>query len=69
MPCQTIAWTTPLAALEPLVDPMLAMLTNAPEDDEPLSEEDRASLAEGAAAYQWGEAISSNEARRRHGIS
>ena len=57
------------AALEPLVDPMLLVLMNAPEDDEPLTDEDREAIAEGVAEYRRGDFIGAAEAKRRHGIS
>jgi hypothetical protein len=56
-------------AEELAADPMLRVLAEAPEDDEPLTDEERASIEEGVAAYQRGEAISANEAKRRHGVS
>jgi hypothetical protein len=48
-----------------LVDPMLVVLANAPEDDEPLTDEDREAVAE----HRRGEFISAAEAKRRHGIA
>jgi hypothetical protein len=45
------------AALEPLIDPMLAVLLNAPEDDEPLTDEDLAAIAEGKADVERGDVV------------
>jgi hypothetical protein len=42
------------------------MLT-APEDDEPLDEEDLAALAEAEAAFERGESISLEEFERKYG--
>ena len=57
------------AALEPLADPMLVALMNAPEDDEPLTDEDREAIAEGVAEYRRGDYVSAADAKRRHSIS
>ena len=42
---------------DPAADPLLSVLINAPEDDEPLSDEDLAAIAEGKAAVDRGEVI------------
>jgi len=57
------------AALEPLVDPMLVMLMNAPEDDETLTDEDLAAIAEGKADIERGDIVSANDMKRRFGIA
>ncbi len=44
-------------ALEPLVDPLLAVLLNAPLDDESLTDEDRAAIAEGEADVERGNVV------------
>ena len=44
-------------ALEPLVDPMLAVLLNAPLDNEPVTDEDRAAIAEGKADVERGDLV------------
>jgi len=58
-----------VAALEPLADPMLVVLMNAPEDDEPLTDEDRAAIAEGKADIARGDVVSADEMKRRFGIA
>ena len=58
-----------VAALEPLVDPMLTMLLRVPEDDEDLSDEDLAAIAEGEADIAHGDVINSRDMKRRFGIS
>jgi len=45
------------AALEQLADPVMLALLMAPEDDEPLTEEDLESVAEARAARERGEVI------------
>ncbi len=56
------------AALEPLADPMLMVLMNAPEDDEDLTDEDLAAIAEGEADIARGDVVSSEDVKRRFGI-
>ena len=53
--------------LEKLADPVLWALATAPEDDEPLTEEDIAALDEGRAALARGEVIPDEEVWRRLG--
>ena len=53
--------------LETIVDPVTAALSNAPIDDEPETDDEKAAVSE---ARQWlqnngGKGISHNEARRR----
>ncbi len=48
-------------ALAALVDPVLLALLNAPEDDEPLTDQDLAALAEGRADQEYGRTISLDE--------
>lgn len=55
-------------ALEPLADPLLAALANAPYDDEPETDEERAALAEGRAALDAGEFVTLEEVRRELGL-
>jgi len=57
------------AALAPLVDPMLVMLLNAPDDDEPVTDEDVAAIAEGTADIERGDIISAEDMKRRFGIA
>jgi hypothetical protein len=45
------------AALEPLMDPVLRAFLNAPEDDEPTTDEDLAALDEARAESERGEAV------------
>ncbi len=54
-------------ALTQLADPVLLALLTAPEDDEPVTEEDLAALAEARAARERGETIPLGEyiARQR----
>ncbi|MDP8921438.1 MAG: hypothetical protein M3O34_00965 [Chloroflexota bacterium] len=47
-------------------DAMLRVLAAAPEDDEPLSEEEAASIEEGLAEYQRGDFVDSSLAKRSH---
>jgi hypothetical protein len=54
--------------LEPLADPVLAALTNAPIDDEPETDEERAAVEEGRAALDAGDAITLDELRRELGV-
>ena len=51
-------------ALEPLADPMLTSLADAPYDDEPETEEERALVAEGHAARDACDFRSLEEGRR-----
>lgn len=56
--------------LAELNDPVLLSLLNAPEDDEPLTSEDLASIEEGRLARSRGETITLEEWRnRRRGAS
>lgn len=55
------------AALEPLIDPVLLAFLNAPEDDEPTTEEDIADLEATRQAYLRGETIPHEEIRREFG--
>ena len=54
--------------LEPLADPVLAALANAPYDDEPETDEERAAVAEGRAALDAGDFVSMEEVRRELGL-
>ena len=56
------------AALEPLADPVLRALLMAPEDDEPLTAEEQAAIAESRAAYGRGEFVAHDELKRRLGL-
>ena len=47
-------------------DPMLRVLAAAPEDDEPLSDDEAASVAEGLAEYKRGAYVSASVAKRAH---
>ena len=47
-------------------DPMLRVLATAPEDDEPLSDDEAASIAEGIAEYQRGDYVHSSFAKQVH---
>ena len=49
-------------------DPVLAALMNAPIDDEPETEEERALVAEGRAALERGEVVSDDELRSELGL-
>ena len=44
-------------ALHALADPILLAFLNAPDDDEPTTDEDLVAIAEGNAAYERGEAV------------
>jgi hypothetical protein len=55
-------------ALEPLADPVLTSLANAPFDDEPETDEERALVAEGRAALDAGDSKSLDEVRRELGL-
>lgn len=48
-------------------DPMLQALANAPEDDEPWTDEDEAAVAEGRADIAAGRTVSLEEMLREHG--
>jgi len=48
-------------------DPMLQALANAPEDDEPWTEEDEAAVAESRADVGAGRTLSHEEMLRKHG--
>ncbi len=54
-------------ALEPLVDPVLLALANAPLDDEPETDEEHAAVAEAREEYQQGKWVSAEEVRRELG--
>ncbi len=54
-------------ALEPLVDPVLLALANAPLDDEPETDEEHAAVAEAWEEYQQGKWVSAEEVRRELG--
>lgn len=55
-------------ALEPLADPVLLALADAPLDDEVETEEERAAVAEAWDAYGRGEWVSLEDARRELGL-
>lgn len=48
-------------------DPMLQALADAPEDDEPWTDQDEAAVAEGRADLAAGRTISLDEMLRKHG--
>lgn len=48
-------------------DPMLQALADAPEDDEPWTDEDEAAVAEGRADLAAGRTVSLDEMLRKHG--
>ena len=54
--------------LEPLADPLLTTLANAPYDDEPETDDERAAVAEAREGYRRGEWVSSDEVRRELGL-
>jgi hypothetical protein len=54
--------------LEPLADPALAALANAPYDDEPQTDEEREAVAEGRAALDAGDYVTLDEVRRELGL-
>jgi hypothetical protein len=54
--------------LEPLADPVLTALENAPYDEEPETEEERAAVAEGRAALDAGDFVTMDELRRELGL-
>ncbi len=49
-------------------DPLLRMLLDAPIDDEPETEEERAAVAEALAELERGEVVTDQELRRELGI-
>ena len=49
-------------------DPVLHALLNAPEDDEPLTEEDLEALEEGRRALEAGDVVSHEELKQELGI-
>ncbi len=49
-------------------DPLVRALMNAPDMDEPLSEEDREALEEGRRALEAGEVVSHEELRKAIGL-
>ncbi len=49
-------------------DPVLRALENAPEDDEPLTQEDVEALEEGRRALEAGDVISNEELKQELGI-
>ncbi len=49
-------------------DPVLHTLMNAPLDDEPDTEDDRAAIAEGLADLEVGDVVSDDELRREIGL-
>ena len=53
--------------LEPLTDPVLAALADAPYDDEPETDEERAAVAEAREGYRRGEWVSAEDVRRELG--
>jgi len=55
-------------ALEPLTDPVLLALANAPLDDEPETDEEREAVAEGRAALARGDSMSLEDVRRELGL-
>ena len=55
-------------ALEPLADPVLLALANAPLDDESETDEERAAVAEGRAALARGDTFSLDDVRRELGL-
>lgn len=50
-------------------DPVACALEQAPEDDEPLTDQEQAAAAEGWAAHRAGEGWSTEEVRRELGLS
>ena len=49
-------------------DPVLRSLRGAPEDDEPLTEEDEERIREGWEAYRGGETLTLDEYERERGL-
>ena len=54
--------------LEPLADPVLAALANAPIDDEPETDEERAAVAQARAEIDAGDYVTLDEMRRELGV-
>lgn len=50
-------------------DPVIAAFRDAPEDDEPWTEEDEAAVAEGRADIAAGRTVSMEEVKREFGLS
>jgi predicted transcriptional regulator len=50
-------------------DPMIAAFRDAPEDDEPWTDEDEAAAAEGRADIAAGRTVSMEEIKREFGLS
>jgi predicted transcriptional regulator len=50
-------------------DPMIAAFRDAPEDDEPLTPEEEAALAEADADIEAGRLIPFEEIKREHGLA
>lgn len=48
-------------------DPLLHALANAPEDDEPWTDDDEAAVAESRADFAEGRTLSHEEMLRKHG--
>ncbi len=49
--------TDAATALTPMVDPLIVALLNAPDDDEPLTDEDRAAIVEGKVDVERGDVV------------
>jgi hypothetical protein len=60
--------STAVGLLEKILDPATLALLNAPIDDEPLDEQDRAAIAEGDEWFKHNEGIPHEEAMRRLGL-
>jgi hypothetical protein len=60
--------STAVGLLEKILDPVTAALLNAPIDDEPLDEDERAAIAEGDEWFKHHEGIPHDEAMRRLGL-
>lgn len=58
-----------LEYLASVADPVALALALAPDDDEPLTEADRAALAEGWADYAAGRGASAEDVKRDLGLS
>lgn len=57
-----------LEYLRDLGDPLLRMLMQAPLDDEPEDEEERAAIAEGRAEIAAGRVVTHDEVKREFGL-
>jgi predicted transcriptional regulator len=57
-----------LVAKEP-EDPMIAAFRDAPEDDEPWTDEDEKAVAEGNADIAAGRIVSHEEIKRKYGLA